>query len=138
MRVATVILRDYLREPRLILSTAMSAPLVLNLATGAITSQFHVVFDDWFVTVASSIADLTDFNSPEWQRMFGDSVFQYVDEEDLPPDDASPYNDRYEHVMEAVEATAPPASPSCSACCDAIATISFDFCAIYSDFGSPL
>ena len=79
---------------------ATSAPLVLNPATGAITPQFHVVFDDWFATVASSIADLPDFNSPEWQRMFGDSVFQYVDEEDLPPDDTSPFNDRYERVTD--------------------------------------
>ena len=31
-----------------------SAPLVLNLETGAITSQFHVVFDDWFSTVSSA------------------------------------------------------------------------------------
>jgi hypothetical protein len=28
-------------------------PLVLNLQTGSITSQFHVVFDDRFLTVAS-------------------------------------------------------------------------------------
>ena len=40
--------------------------------------------------------------------MFGDSVFQYVDEEELPPDDTSPFNDRYERVTEAVEAAAPP------------------------------
>ena len=30
---------------------ARSFPLVLKLDTGAITPQFHVVFDDWFTTV---------------------------------------------------------------------------------------
>jgi hypothetical protein len=29
------------------------APLVLNLATGSITPQFHVIFDDVFSTVSS-------------------------------------------------------------------------------------
>jgi hypothetical protein len=28
-------------------------PLVLNLQTGSITPQFHVVFDDYFLTVLS-------------------------------------------------------------------------------------
>ena len=34
---------------------ASNVPLVLNLDTGAITSQFHVVFDDWLCTVATSV-----------------------------------------------------------------------------------
>ena len=42
---------------------ASTVPLVLNLGTGAITPQFHVVFDDWFTTVTTSINDLPDFNS---------------------------------------------------------------------------
>jgi hypothetical protein len=32
---------------------ATSVPLVLNLETGSITPQFHVIFDEWFATVAS-------------------------------------------------------------------------------------
>jgi hypothetical protein len=42
---------------------ATSVPLVLNLETGSITPQFHVVFDDWFATVASDPAELPDFNT---------------------------------------------------------------------------
>ena len=53
-----------------------SVPLVLNLSTGAITPQFHVVFDDWFGSIAVSPDDLPDFNSNEWTKMFGDSSFQ--------------------------------------------------------------
>jgi hypothetical protein len=56
---------------------ATSVPLVLNPITGAITAQFHVVFDDWFATIASSVEHLPDFNSHEWISMFGDSTFQY-------------------------------------------------------------
>ena len=73
---------------------ATSAPLVLNLETGAITSQFHVVFDDWFATIATQEEDLPDFNEDEWSRMFGTSTYHEDpgdDEEsehegELPPD----------------------------------------------------
>ena len=33
---------------------ALTAPLVLNLDTGTISPQYHVVFDDWFATVAAT------------------------------------------------------------------------------------
>ncbi|KAL7571816.1 hypothetical protein ACA910_002901 [Epithemia clementina (nom. ined.)] len=38
---------------------ATNVPLVLNLQTGAITPQFHVIFDDWFATVTASVDDRT-------------------------------------------------------------------------------
>jgi hypothetical protein len=56
---------------------ATSVPLVLNPITGSITAQFHVVFDDWFATIASSVEHLPNFNSDEWIHMFGASTFQY-------------------------------------------------------------
>ena len=63
---------------------ASTVPLVLNPSTGTITPQFHVVFDDWFATVSSSVDDLPDFNSNEWRQLFGDSMFQYIlDEDDI-------------------------------------------------------
>ena len=34
---------------------ASSVPLVLNLTTGNVSPQFHVVFDDWFTTVNSTV-----------------------------------------------------------------------------------
>jgi hypothetical protein len=40
------------------------------------------VFDDWFATVSSDSSSLPDFNSDEWNRMFGDSSFQYLLDED--------------------------------------------------------
>ena len=57
---------------------ASTVPFVLNTTTGTITPQFHVVFDDWFSTVSADIDQLPDFNSPEWLKMFGDSAFQYL------------------------------------------------------------
>ena len=57
---------------------ASTVPLVLNTSTGAITPQFHVVFDDWFATVGSDHNRLPDFSSNEWNKMFGDSTFQYI------------------------------------------------------------
>jgi GAG-pre-integrase domain len=61
---------------------ASTVPLVLNVSTGYITAQFHVVFDDWFTTVATTIENLPDFNSPEWAKVFGESTYQYPFDED--------------------------------------------------------
>jgi hypothetical protein len=61
---------------------ASTVPLVLNLDTGYINSQFNIVFDDWFATVAASVESMPDFNSPEWAQMFGDSTFQFAFDED--------------------------------------------------------
>ena len=68
-------------------SHASSVPLVLNISTGAITPQFHVVFDDWFATVTSEGDNIPDFSSNEWKKMFGESRFQYVQDEDLESND---------------------------------------------------
>ena len=59
-----------------------TAPLVLTLDTGAITPQFHVVFDDWFTTVTTSVDDLPDFNSTAWSKIFGDSEYKFIRDED--------------------------------------------------------
>jgi hypothetical protein len=63
---------------------ASSVPLVLNPQTGYITVQSHiVVFDDWFATVFASTDNLPNFNDKCCQRMFRDSTYQYVlDDED--------------------------------------------------------
>lgn len=61
---------------------ASSVPLCLNPSTGAITPQFHIVFDDDFTTIATSIEDLPDFGSDEWMNLFGDSSYQYVLDDD--------------------------------------------------------
>ena len=60
-----------------------SVPLVLNPSSGAITPQFHLVFNDWFGSIAVSPDDLPDFNSDEWTKMFGYSSFQFL------PDDGN-------------------------------------------------
>ena len=63
---------------------ASSVPLVLNPATGSMTAQFHVVFDDWFATVSAKIDQFPDLNSDEWVKMFGDSAYQYpLDDNEL-------------------------------------------------------
>ena len=54
-----------------------TVPLVLNPDTGYITPQFHIVFDDWFATVATNVEALPDFNSNRWARLFGDLHFQF-------------------------------------------------------------
>ena len=65
--------------------------MVLNPHSGAIKTVFHIVYDDWFSTVAANPADLPDFNSTEWAQMFGDSEFQYpLDDEEDPDGPESP------------------------------------------------
>ena len=62
---------------------SITVPLVLNPDTGYITAQFHVVFDDWFATVPASTDELPNFNAECWKRMFRDSTYQYIlDDED--------------------------------------------------------
>jgi hypothetical protein len=61
---------------------ASSVPLVLNVSTGSITPQFHIVFDDWFATVSSHDEEVPDFTANDWSKMFGDSRFQYVLDEE--------------------------------------------------------
>jgi Zinc knuckle/GAG-pre-integrase domain len=62
---------------------ASTIPLLLNPRTGAIVTNYHVVFDDWFTTVSSDPSRLPDFNTDEWEKLFGDSAFQFVlDESD--------------------------------------------------------
>jgi hypothetical protein len=61
---------------------ASNVPLVLNLDSGYINSQFNIVFDDWFATVAASLESLPDLNSPEWSNMFGDLTFQFKFDDD--------------------------------------------------------
>ena len=60
-----------------------TVPLVLNPESGYITAQFHIVFDDWFATVATNADALPDFNTNRWARLFGDSRYQFpFDESD--------------------------------------------------------
>jgi hypothetical protein len=54
---------------------ASTVPLILIPDSGAIAPAFHVVFDDWFATVA--LDELPDFNSEAWQRLFGDFKYQF-------------------------------------------------------------
>jgi len=66
---------------------ASTVPLVLNFDTGAITPQYHVVLDNWFATIATEVDDLPDFTSDAWASLFGESVFQFVSDDDPAPDD---------------------------------------------------
>jgi hypothetical protein len=42
---------------------ASTVPLLLNPLSGVISPQFHVVFDDWFATIATTDEAFPDFNS---------------------------------------------------------------------------
>ena len=66
---------------------ASLVPLVLNPDSGAITSAFHVVFNDWFATVP--LPDDHAFPDDKWQRLFGDSEYQFMLDDD---DNDSPFS----------------------------------------------
>ena len=93
---------------------ASTVPLVLNLDTGAITHQFHVVFDDWFTTATTSVDVLLDFNSTAWSKMFGDSEYQFIRVEDgaqVDPKDfmtSEAITTRQNRVSKAMDTTMPP------------------------------
>ena len=53
---------------------ATSTPLVLNLTTRAITPQYHVVLDNWFVTIPVTSQAQNDILSQNvWTTMFGNA-----------------------------------------------------------------
>lgn len=70
-------------------------PLVLNLTTGKITSQYHVIYDDRFQTVSATDESLPNFEHDDWYKTFGLTEMQYVqdfDEDQLPPiSEAQPF-----------------------------------------------
>jgi hypothetical protein len=57
-------------------------PLVMNLSTGKLSPQYHVVFDDWFQTVGTSDAEHPNFEHDDWYKTFGLTEWQYIQEED--------------------------------------------------------
>ena len=93
---------------------ASTVPLVLNTTTGTITAQFHVVFDDWFATVAADPDQLPDFTSPEWMKMFGESSFQYLpDAEEMAEHEAAELLEATtaQTAAEVVQDAMPPPAP---------------------------
>ena len=66
-------------------------PLVLNLDTGKITSQYHVIVDNWFQTVEATAQNKINFDSDDWYKTFGLTEWQYVpDDSDEPQENNSP------------------------------------------------
>ena len=69
-------------------------PLILNPDTGALSSAFHVVFDDWFTTIP--LLENHVFSPTLWAKLFGESHYQYVfddsDEEDYPIELSKTFN----------------------------------------------
>jgi Reverse transcriptase (RNA-dependent DNA polymerase) len=62
---------------------ASTVPLVLNRTTKRITAQFHVVFDDWFATVASLSED-ESLDPRVWTDIFSNSRLQVFFDDDDP------------------------------------------------------
>ena len=64
---------------------ASSVPLVLNLTTGHVSPQFHVIFDDSFSTVSSSDTELTtEAERSEWEKLLVSNRHQSFFDEDDP------------------------------------------------------
>ena len=86
------------------LSPKLSIPFVLNPGTGAITPQYHAVFNDELTTISTNEDSMPNLNFDLWAKLFGDSSFQFVfDDEseahiaDL-PDEEDPYaSTLYDH-----------------------------------------
>ena len=65
---------------------------ILNLNTGSISPQFHVVHDDLFTTVSNPGAmniDDKGFDEGQWRKLVVSGHERYLDDEDQDPDDSS-------------------------------------------------
>ena len=65
---------------------ASNVPLILNLHTGHVSPQFHVVFDDWFSTVSSEDKGIDDIDDEVWSQLFMDHRFLAHFDDDDPMD----------------------------------------------------
>jgi hypothetical protein len=68
---------------------AHTIPMVLNLQTGHISPQYHVVHDDWYATIPTPGTPDPDESTPVpfWADLFHGSRFQYTfDDEDPTPE----------------------------------------------------
>ena len=94
---------------------ASTIPLALNPETGYMKAIFHCFHDDFFSTVSSTEDQIPDFNSPEWSQMFGDSVYQYPDEDEADEDSGNAPSqlavDREARVRQIVDADDPDPLP---------------------------
>ena len=64
---------------------ASTVPLVLNLTTGHVSPQFHVLFDDGFTSVDSSEQSIDDgIESEEWQDILSNGRFLVTFDDDDP------------------------------------------------------
>jgi len=64
---------------------AATVPLILNLTTGHVSPQYHVLFDDWFSTVDSSDQSSEDaIESQQWEELFDNGRFQVAFDDDDP------------------------------------------------------
>ena len=80
---------------------ASTVPLVLNLDSGHVSPQFHVVYDDWFSTVVSgeSPQEAEELTSPKWINMFSNERVQVF----LDPDEDLELTDEWLTEMERLE-----------------------------------
>ena len=76
-----------------------AVPLILDLETGKITAQYHVVFDDEFQTVQSTAESQVNFDDEDWYQTFGLNPSQYV------PDDVHDTHPPAHHAVESEGAT---------------------------------
>ena len=72
-------------------------PLILNLDTLAITSQYHVVFDDEFTTVTGEEISNVD---EKWLRIFNTDRYKYEFEDDDETWDPVPWSDERSRILD--------------------------------------
>jgi hypothetical protein len=79
--------------------------LIGNLDTGAVSPQYHVVYDELFTSIHGHLTDAV-FNAKKWNNMLSLKRLEYnVDPIDEPGDQLSPFFDEF------VNATDPSTNP---------------------------
>jgi hypothetical protein len=64
---------------------ASTIGLVRNIKTGSISPQFHVVYDDRFMTVPSRLDD-DEINKEDWEELLTFSRMLSIDEDNQAPE----------------------------------------------------
>ena len=87
---------------------------MLNLSTGRITTKWSVVFDDWFATVTSTANEIPNFQTDEWNDLFGDYFIdpEFDDEELEDIVDGPPTSLQLEHRERVAQRKQPQLQPT--------------------------
>ena len=78
---------------------------VLNLSTGKVSPQYHVVYDETFSTVFNVGLDLDRFSQDQWEGLISSGLEKTIEPEDFPSNGKPPFAEWYESFIKSTSSS---------------------------------